>query len=76
MTLANIFGEPNEGIHSTRFLGMAFWDLFFTVVAAILISYSIGCLNVGIWFIILFIIGQIFHAATGVDTAFIKFIKN
>jgi hypothetical protein len=85
----DIFGKPNEGIHERRFLGMAVWDIVFTLIAAVLItlkyrfiedtmgrhSYEIYGLNVFVMFICLFLVAQIFHYIFGVKTAFLKMIK-
>lgn len=35
----NALGEPNKGIHSYRFLGLAIIDVIMTVVSAFIISY-------------------------------------
>lgn len=35
---ANIAGEPGKGIHATRFLGVAIYDVIGTIVGAIIIS--------------------------------------
>ena len=73
-----IFGNPNEGIHAARFLGMARADLLFTLVAAVIVSmqlgYSVTLTNVLYAFVSLFAIGQLFHLVFGVKTAFITFI--
>ena len=36
---ADIFGKPNEGIHSTRIGGYAFVDILGTLIIAVLLSY-------------------------------------
>lgn len=69
--LKNLFGQPGQGIHSTRILGMAAVDLGLTVVAAYLLSrwreipflYS---------FFGLFLAGEVIHYVLGVKTAVIK----
>lgn len=38
----NIFGEPGTGVHKTRFMGLAIWDVVATVVAALIIAYATG----------------------------------
>ena len=67
---AFIFGRPNEGVHSRRFMGYAVVDSVATVLAAILITYI---WNVPIWksVIGLFIVGEILHYLFGVQTAFL-----
>ena len=32
----DIFGKPNEGVHSTRIFGLAFWDLFGMIIIIVL----------------------------------------
>ena len=73
-TYKNIFGKPNEGIHSTRIFGFAFWDIFFTVILAFLIYYFFGY---NFWFVllILFILAEIAHMLFCVDTAFTRLFK-
>jgi uncharacterized metal-binding protein len=34
----DMFGKPNEGIHSRRVFGVAFWDVFMTIVIAMTIA--------------------------------------
>jgi len=70
----DIFGNPNEGIHSYRFLGMASVDLLFTFLGSILIA-KIFKLSITTTFIWLFCIGQILHYSFNVKTSFIKFIS-
>ena len=67
----NIFGEPNTGIHKTRFLGVALNDLFGTIVIAYLISL-IYKTHFVLTFIILFIIAEMLHVMFCVNTSFIN----
>lgn len=62
-------------IRSYRICGMAAIDLFLTLVAAALMSKWLS-LNVFLSFIILFFVGQLFHIAFGVETAFVKWASN
>jgi hypothetical protein len=65
----DIFGIPGTGIHSTRFFGLAFYDILFTVIGAVVLSkyyyteftwyYILG---------ILLIIGKLFHLLFCVKT--------
>lgn len=75
MSIEDIFGKPNIGIHSTRFLGMAFWDLFITFIVAIPIGLKFHK-NVFVVFIGLFFLGTVIHLALGVNTAFSKVVKS
>jgi hypothetical protein len=74
----DIFGVPKEGIHKPRFLGMAFWDLFFTLVGACLIVWGFkrkfNVMNVSIAFVGLFLLGQFLHWLFCVKTAFLRMI--
>jgi hypothetical protein len=74
----DIFGIPKEGIHKQRIFGLAFWDLFFTLIASILISFFFK-IHIIYSFIGLFILGILFHLLFCVKTAFItkylNFIK-
>lgn len=35
---ANALGEPEKGVHEARIAGVAFWDLFATLLAAAIIA--------------------------------------
>jgi hypothetical protein len=74
MNIKDIFGKPNEGIHSQRIGPFASVDIFLTIIGSILLAilFKKSFLNV---FLILFIIGQILHFAFGVETAFIKMLE-
>ncbi len=69
----NIFGKPNEGIHKTRFLGLAAFDLLGTIILIFCISYywQTGLLATTI---IVSIVTIILHYLFCVPTAFNKFI--
>lgn len=69
----NFFGKPNEETHELRLCGLAFWDLFFTLFASLLFSYFFGS-NYLFTFVILFLIGQLFHFIFCVDTQFMKWL--
>lgn len=58
-------------LHAKKIYGYAFWDLFLTVIGAIILFRKDWLMG----FIILFIIGQLLHMAFKVDTHFIKQIK-
>jgi hypothetical protein len=67
---AFIFGKPNEGVHSRRFLGYAVVDSIATVLLAILVVFI---WKVQLWktIVVLFILGEILHYLFGVQTAFL-----
>lgn len=71
----DIFGEPNKGIHSYRFLNVAIVDVVATIASAGLISYLIK-FNFIIVLILLFILSIILHYVFCVDTEVIKLIKS
>lgn len=70
---SNILGEPNKGIHATRFLDIAILDVIGTIFGAGIISYSF---NFKFWkvLIILFIMGIILHWMFCVNTTVNKWI--
>jgi hypothetical protein len=61
-------GIPDQGVHSTRFLGLAFVDLFLTVVGSYLISMYTkkDFYNV---FTVVFLLGIFLHWLFCVPTA-------
>ena len=67
----DIFGKPNEGVHSYRLLDFAIIDVIMTFVGAFFISQYYNK-NVWLIFILLFIYGQILHALFCVKTKFIS----
>jgi hypothetical protein len=69
----NIFGKPNEGIHKTRFMGIAAMDLIGMILIIVFISYywQTGLVSTTI---IVSIITIIIHYLFCVPTAFNKFI--
>lgn len=74
MNLSEIFGKPNEGIHSQRVFGLAAVDLGLCVIGAFGLSMFFGK-DFFIMFGCLFVLGQIFHIGFGVETAFLKSLK-
>jgi len=70
-------GEPNKGFHKHIF-GIAFFDLLGTFIIAVLIAkYTKGGIvpqNVLIWFLILILLGIIFHRIFCVNTVINKAI--
>jgi len=63
----DIFGKPNEGVHSYRIFNIAIVDLLFTLIAALLISYYTTYSFIMIC-IILLIASLFFHTIFCVDT--------
>lgn len=50
---ANIAGEPGTGVHQTRFLGMAAFDLFGTIMIAIVLTFVFAQFTSTPWFLTL-----------------------
>ena len=70
---SEIFGRPNEGVHSYRFFNLAIVDVIGTIVIAYIIA-KIFNLNPWITIIIAFIIGIILHRLFCVNTTINKLI--
>jgi hypothetical protein len=70
---ANLFGEPNTGIHSIRVFDLALIDTLLTVLGAYIIAKAYK-INFFYSFIGLFVLGEILHYAFGTKTAFLKMI--
>jgi len=56
----DIFGKPEKGFHSTRFMGVAIYDVIGTLIVSLLISYYTKYSFVYVA-IFLFILGIILH---------------
>jgi hypothetical protein len=65
---ANIIGAPGQGVHATRFLGMALVDWLVTIVLALLFSYFFK-INFVYSLLGWFILGEILHYVYGVKSA-------
>lgn len=81
----DIFGRPNEGIHSYRLFNLAIIDIFFSLLTSFLYTYfynnnnnnildTIFINNLLINIIILFIIAIFFHRLFNVNTTINKYI--
>lgn len=71
----DIFGKPNEGIHSYRIFNIAIADLSLTILLAIIVSYIFKYSFI-ITLIILLLLGVILHRVFCVHTAFNNFLFN
>jgi hypothetical protein len=71
----NIFGKPNEGIHSYRLFDVAIVDLLFTIIMAYLLANYLNKSFVVI-FLILFVLGELMHYLFCVDTKVINFLTS
>ena len=69
----SIFGNPSEGVHSTRIFGVAAVDLVLTLLAAVLISryYKYDLLKTTI---VVFLVGIFAHRLFCVNTTVNKMI--
>lgn len=67
----NLFGKPNEGLHSYRIFGYAAFDLFATLIVAIFIARKYK-LSTFFTFLSLFTLGEVLHYIIGVKTKFIR----
>ena len=70
---ANLFGVPGQGVHATRIFGIAFIDLFLTLLLAILTAWATKT-SILSNFIFWFIVGELLHYAAGTQTAFLTLI--
>ena len=70
---ANLLGEPGKGVHATRIFGLAANDIYMTIIAAIITSYTFNInfiYSLASWFVL----GEVLHYAFGTNTAFLKMI--
>jgi hypothetical protein len=74
----DIFGKPNTGIHAYRLFDFAIIDIIGTLIIAYLIGkyFSFDNNNILKLFIIIFLIGEIFHLLFCVKTKFIQILDN
>lgn len=70
----NIFGRPNTGVHSYRFMNVAMFDYVGTIIIAFIISW-ITKIPVELTTIFSFAIGIISHILFGVETNTTKFLN-
>ena len=78
MAFKDIFGKPNEGIHSYRVAGYAVADIILTFILAFVIMYFFmkhTIANFIMLLLVLFIVGEIIHWVFGVNTKFMSVLK-
>jgi hypothetical protein len=63
----NIFGKPNEGVHSIRFMNLAVVDIISTIIGGFLIAKYFN-LNIYLTIFTLFLLGIIAHRLFCVKT--------
>lgn len=69
----NIFGQPNQGFHSTRICGLAFFDLLGTFLLAFLLAKYTKLHFLPV-LIMVFVLAQVIHYVFCVPTAFQRFL--
>lgn len=69
----DFLGEPNKGIHSYRFLGVAIADVIMTFIGALYISYLFKISFIKTLFV-LFILGIFLHKLFCVKTTIDKLL--
>ena len=69
----DIFGKPNQGLHSYRLFGLAIVDVIMTIVGAYVISYVFRVSFV-ITLCIVFILGILLHRYFNVRTTIDKML--
>lgn len=70
---SEIFGRPNEGAHSYRFMNLAIVDIIGTIIGAFIIAKLFN-LNFFLTLLLLFILGIILHRLFCVNTTINKLI--
>jgi hypothetical protein len=70
---SEIFGKPNQGVHSYRILDLAIADIIMTIIGAIIISL-IFKINFFLTLIFLFLLGIVLHRLFCVNTTINKMI--
>ena len=70
---ANLLGVPGQGVHSTRFAGLAVFDTVATIILAIVMSYVF---DVALWKMLVFwfVLGEVLHYAFRTQTAFLTMV--
>lgn len=70
---SEIFGKPNEGVHSYRFLNLAIVDVIMTIIGSFIIAKLFN-LNFLLVLSFIFILGIILHRLFCVNTTINKLI--
>jgi len=70
---SEIFGKPNEGVHSYRFLNLAIVDVILTIIGSFIIAKLFN-LNFLVILLFIFILGVILHRLFCVNTTINKLI--
>jgi len=70
---ANLLGVPGQGVHATRIFGLAFVDIFLTILLSIATAWATNTSivsNLLFWFVV----GELLHYAAGTQTAFLTML--
>lgn len=70
---SDIFGKPNEGVHSYRIFNIAIVDVISTIIGALIISYIFN-INFILLLIFMFLLGIVLHRLFCVNTTINKLI--
>ena len=71
---SDIFGKPNTGVHSIKFVNVAIVDYILTIILAFFIAY-ITNIPAELTTIFCFSVGRISHTLFGVKTNTKKFLQ-
>jgi hypothetical protein len=69
----DVFGLPNQGVHSYRLFGFAVVDVSATILAAVVLSYYTQW-NLGLTVIGMFLLGIVAHKLFCVETTLNKLL--
>ena len=69
----NVFGMPNQGVHSYRLFGFAVVDVSATILAAVVLSYYTQW-NLGLTVLGMFLLGIVAHKLFCVETTLNKLL--
>jgi len=70
---ATLLGVPGQGVHATRIFGLAFVDIFLTILLSIASAWATNTSivsNLLFWFVL----GEVLHYAAGTQTAFLTML--
>jgi len=70
---SDIFGKPNEGVHSYRIFNIAIVDVISTIIGTLIISYLFN-INFILLLIFMFLLGIVLHRLFCVNTTINKLI--
>ena len=68
-----LLGIPGQGVHASRFMGLALNDTLMTILGAAIISFFTGH-SFLLTFFVIFVLGEILHILFGTQTAFLTMI--